>query len=101
MELEKSNHIVTKEKDLKDMSQSEFIALIMKLNKKSKPKIVVVDDYKPFPKQRTVKPERPIPTPRKSVKQMVQEYEYNIIPPPPQFRDDYKPVPLPRTKKQY
>ena len=42
---------------------------------------------------------KPVPTPRKSVKQMVQEYEDNIIPPPPQFRDNYNPVPLPRTKK--
>ena len=30
---------------------------------------------------------------------MVQEYEENIILPPPQFRDDYKPVPKPRTEK--
>ena len=30
---------------------------------------------------------------------MVQEYEDNIIQPPLEFRDDYKPVPLPRTKK--
>ena len=49
-------------------------------------------------------PRKPIPTPRKSVKQMVQEYEDNIILPPLEFRDDYKPrtkkpVPLPRTKK--
>ena len=42
---------------------------------------------------------RPIPTPRKSVKNMVQQYEDNVISPPPQFRDDYKPIPLPRTKK--
>ena len=42
------------------------------------------------------KPKRPIPTPRKSVKQMAQEYEDNIILPPLEFRDDYKP--LPRTK---
>ena len=55
-----------------------------------------MDDYKPVPKPRNVKP---VPTPRKSIKQMVQEYEDNIIPPPSQFRDDYKPVPLPRTKK--
>ena len=40
-----------------------------------------------------------IPKSRKTVKQMVQEYEDNIILPPPQFRDNYKPVPLPRTKK--
>ena len=30
---------------------------------------------------------------------MVQDYEDNIIQPPLEFRDDYKPVPLPRTKK--
>ena len=42
---------------------------------------------------------RPIPAPGKSVKQMVQEYENNIIPPPPpEFID--KPIPAPRTKKQ-
>ena len=45
------------------------------------------------------KPRKPIPTPRKSVKQMAQEYEDNIILPPLEFRDDYKPIPLPRTKK--
>ena len=42
---------------------------------------------------------KPIPKPRKSVKQMVQDYEENIILPPPEFRDNYKTVPLPRTKK--
>ena len=30
---------------------------------------------------------------------MVNEYEDNIISPPPQFIDDYKPIPAPRTKK--
>ena len=44
---------------------------------------------------------KPIPTPRtsKSVKDMVQQYEDNIIQPPLDFRDDYKPIPAPRTKK--
>ena len=46
-----------------------------------------MDDYKPIPK------------PRKSVKQMVQDYEDNIILPPLEFRDDYKPTPKPRNKK--
>ena len=55
---------------------------------------------KPQPKNDdNVKPSRPIPTPRKSVKQMVQDYEDNIILPPLEFRDDYKPTPKPRTKK--
>ena len=30
---------------------------------------------------------------------MVQEYEDNIIPPPLEFRDGYKPIPKPRTIK--
>ena len=55
---------------------------------------------KPIPTPRTKKP---IPTPRKSVKQRTQEYEDNIILPPLEFRDYYKPKPkkqvtLPRTK---
>ena len=90
-----------------------------KLPRSFKSKIVVVDDYKPrpvptprsykpvpIPAPRTNKPvpasrriRKPIPLPRKNVKQMVKEYEQNIILPPPQFRDGYKPVPAPRTIK--
>ena len=36
------------------------------------------------------KPMRPIPTPRKSVKSMVQQYEVNVSSPPTYFKDDYK-----------
>ena len=32
---------------------------------------------------------------------MVQQYEDNIIIPPLEFRDDYKPIPLPKTKKNH
>ena len=85
MKSEKSNHIDMKEKDLKKLSKSQLIKLLLKQNAKPTPKIVIVDDYKPVPKT------------RKNVKQMVKEYEENIILPPPQFRDDYKPVPNPRT----
>ena len=42
---------------------------------------------------------KPIPKPRKSVNQMTQEYESSVIQPPLEYRDDYKPIPLPRTKK--
>ena len=42
----------------------------------------------------------PISTPRRRVKQMVKNYEENIILPPPEFRDEYKLVTAPRTKKQ-
>ena len=31
---------------------------------------------------------------------MVQDYEVNIIKPPLEFRDDYKPIPALRTEKQ-
>ena len=41
---------------------------------------------------------KPIPTPRRSVEKMVNDYEQNIILPPQEFRD--KPIPAPRTKKQ-
>ena len=72
--------------DLKKLSKSQLIKLLLKQEKK-----------KPVPTPRTVKPIRPIPTSRKSVNQMVQDYEKNIILPPIEFRD--KPVPAPRTKK--
>ena len=97
---EKSNHIDMNKRDLKKLSKSELIKLLLKQHK---PKIIIVDDTKPVPTPRTYKPvparKRPIPTPRKSVKDMVQQYEDNIILPPPEFRDDYKPIPAPRTKK--
>ena len=48
-----------------------------------------------------MKPKRRlIPTPRGSVKQMVQDYKENIIAPPVEFRNEYKPIPAPRPKKQ-
>ena len=82
---EKYNHILMDEKNLKKLSKSELLKLLLKQHKS---KIVVVDDTKPSPKLR-----RPVPTPRKSVKDMVQQYEDNIIIPPPEFRDDTKPSP--------
>jgi len=96
--MEKSNHINMNKRDLEKLSKSELIKLLLKQEKK-KPKIIVVDDTKPVPAPRTYKPRRPIPTPRKSVKQMAKEYEENIILPPIEFMDDYKPVPAPRTKQ--
>ena len=92
MKSEKSNHIDMNKRDLKKLSKSELITLLLKQQKK--PKIIVVDDTKPVPTLRAYKPvparRRPVPTPRKSVKDMVQQYEENIIPPPPEFRD--KPI---------
>ena len=77
-------------KDLKKLSKSQLINLLLKQSV-MKPKIIVVDDTKPVPA-----PRPPIPTPRKSVKQMVQDYENNKPVPAPRT---YKPVPAPRTYK--
>ena len=86
--------------DLKKLSKSQLIKMLLKQEKK-KPEIIVVDDTQQIPTLRTKKP---VPAPRKSVNQMVQDYE-NIILPPLEFRDrpvpapiTKKPVPLPRTK---
>ena len=85
MKSEKSNHIDMNKAELKKLSKSQLINMLMKQSVK-KPKIII-DDHKP------------VPAPRKSVKQMVKDYEDNIIPPPTQLRDDYKPVPVQRTKQ--
>ena len=42
---------------------------------------------------------KPKPVPPKNVKQMVKEYECLIIPPPEQFRDEYRLIPKPRTDR--
>ena len=86
---EKSNLINMNKSFLENLSKSDLIKLLLKVNA-IKP--IKIDTSVP-------KPRRPAPTPRKSVKSMVQQYEDNVISPPPQFRDDYKPIPLPRTKK--
>ena len=88
-----SNLINMDKASLKKLSKSELINLLLKQHK---PKNIIVDDTKPVPTPRTYKP---VPAPRKSVKDMVQQYEDNIIIPPPEFRNDYKPIPAPRTKK--
>ena len=69
------------ESSLKKLSKSQLIKLLLQQNAE-------------------LQSRKPIPTPRKSsVKQMVQDYEDNIILPLLEFRDDYKPIPKPRTKK--
>ena len=81
MKSEKSNHINMDKTSLKKLSKSQLIKLLLKQDNK--------------PVQR-----RPVPTPRKSVKQMVKQYEDNIILPPVEFRNNYKPIPAPRTKRK-
>ena len=83
--------------DLKKLTKGQLIELLLK--KEKKPKVVIVDDTKsmrPTPTPRTGKWEnlKPKPVPRKSVKQMVKEYE-DIIQPP----DGYKPIPKSRTDR--
>ena len=84
-----SNLINMNKSFLEKLSKSELIELLLQKNE------IIDDKPRPVPT-----PRRPIPTPRKSVKDMVQQYEDNIISPPPEFRDDYKPIPLARTKKR-
>ena len=76
------------QKNLEKLNKSELIKMIL-------------NQQNPIPAPLPVPaPRRPIPAPRtyKSVKDMVQQYEANIIQPPSEFRDDHKPIPAPRTK---
>ena len=90
--------------ELKKLSKDQVIDMLLK---ERKAKFVIVDDTKQMPAQRIYKSRPPIPTPRKNVKKMVQNYENNIILPPLEFRDKptpriYKarpPIPTPRTKQ--
>ena len=89
--------------DLKNLTKSQLINLLLKQNAEIQ-KLLQANQQQQQQQQQqpknddNVQPRRPIPTSRKSVKQMVQEYEDHIILPPLEFRDGYKPVPLPRTK---
>ena len=82
---------------LQNLSKSELISLLLQMNKPTPA---------PIMKKRV---ERPTPAPRKSVKQLVQAYENNIIAPPTEFQDDIippppqfmdKPIPALRTKDE-
>ena len=85
--------------NLKNLTKDELIDLNLKLLTKLEILTEKIENLtsiyeKQVPKE--VPEEVPV---SKKVKDMVQEYEDNIIQPPLEFRDDYKPVPLPRTKK--
>ena len=79
----KSNNINMDKASLKKLRKSQLIKLLMKQ-----------DNNTPILQK------RPVPAPRKSVKEMVKRYEENIILPPMQFRDNYKPIPKQRTVKR-
>ena len=70
--------------NLSNLSKDQLIDLLLKQNTK----IQLLKN----------KLDRPTPAKRKNVKQMVQDYEDNIIPPPIEFQD--RPVPKPRTIKR-
>ena len=72
------------QQNLASLSKDQLINLLLKQNTK----IQLLKN----------KLERPTPAKRTNVKQMVQDYEDNIIPPPPEFQD--KPIPKPRTIKR-
>ena len=77
-----------KKASLKKLSKSELIKLLLKQSKDVESNV-----------QENVKRMKPIPTPRRSVKEMVKRYEENIILPPEQFRDNYKTIQASRTRK--
>ena len=82
---------------LKSKTKDELIQMILKqeILEKSNNELIqglLKENIKSQQKQ------KPTPASIKSVKQMIQAYEDNIIQPPLEFRDDYKPVPKPRTK---
>ena len=92
-------NIDMEKKDLKKLTKGQLIKLLLKKvsNHDNDPfKDEVAQRIKPTPPPRTGKWEnvKPKPVPRKSVKQMVKEYE-DIIQPP----DAYKPIPKPRTDR--
>ena len=87
-------------KDLKKLSKSELIKLLLKQEKKNA-KIIIVDDTKPVPTLRTHKPAN---KPKKSVKELVDYFERKRLPSPPsewleEIEQLNKPVPAPRIKK--
>ena len=87
-------NIDMEKKDLKKLTKGQLIKLLLKQEKK-KPKVVIVDDTKPVPTPRTYKSRPPVPTPRKSVNDMVQFFENKPTPPPRTYKSR-PPVPTPR-----
>ena len=89
-------NIGMEKEDLKKLTKEQLIKLLLKQEKK-KPKVVIVDDTKPVPTPRTYKSRPPVPTPRKSVNDMVQFFENKPTPPPRTGKwENVKPQPVPR-----
>ena len=89
-------NIDMEKKDLKKLTKGQLIKLLLKQEKK-KPKVVIVDGTKPVPTPRTYKSRPLVPTPRKSVNDMVQFFENKPTPPPRTGKwVNVKPKPFPR-----
>lgn len=86
--LNKSNYnlVMMNQANLKKMTKSQLIELLLK------------NQQKPIPKPR-IQSKRPVAIPRRRVKQIVKDYEQNVITSDVKSKDDYKPVPKPRTIK--
>ena len=94
------SHYSMNKKDLKKLSKSELIKLLLKQEKKNT-KFIFMDDSKPVAAPRIKKP---AVTPRKSVKELVDYFESQRLPAPPsewlqEIEQLNRPVPLPRAKK--
>ena len=83
--LKRSNHIDMNKSNLKKLSKSELIEPLLKQNVRPTSKGWMMKNQ--FPHHEKV-----------SSRWFRQDYEENIILPLPEFRDDYKPIPAPRTK---
>ena len=98
MNSEMSNGIDMNERyleKLKKLSKGKLARMVLRLQNEAK------TANRPLPAPRTNETiKKPVPKARKSVKQMVNEYEDLILPPFAQFRDGYKPVPAPRPVKR-
>ena len=80
-----------KNNNINELTKSQLIDLVLNQNAKIKKLFKIINAQKIINEQK-----RPVPAPRKSVKQVMQEYEDDIIQPPLEFRDDYKPIPTPK-----
>ena len=89
-------NIDMEKKDLEKLTKDQLIELL--LNKEiKKPNVVIIDDTKPVPTPRTYKSRPPVPTPRKSVNDLVQFFENKPVPKPRTGKwENVKPKPVPR-----
>ena len=81
------------------MENKDFISTNINMNESDLAKLSKTDLIKLILSLKADQPRTPKPKSRRSVRDMVQDYEENIIAPPLEFRDDYKPEPISKTIK--